>query len=82
MIELKNILVSQALVRMTKITHLTARSEVLALGQNTFVVIYVVLPTVFGSAIVSKMAVGKRGFKEMLTDSGLGIWRRSLNIQP
>ena len=69
-------------MRMTKITHLTARSEVLALGQNTFVVIYIVLPTVFGSAIVSNMAVGKRSFEEMLTDSGLGIWRQSLNIRP
>lgn len=73
MIELEIILVSSALMHMTGIAHLTTRSEVLALCQNAFVVIYIVLPTVFGSAIVRKTAGEERGFKEMLTDSGLGI---------
>lgn len=81
MIELQIILVSQAVMPMTKFTHLTTRSEVFALGQNTFVVVYIILPTVLGSAIVSKTTVGKRRFNEMLTDSGLEIWRQSLNIR-
>ena len=80
MIELKIVLVSEAHMRMIEVTHLTTGSEVLALCQNTFVVIYVVLPTVFGSGIVSKIAVGKPCLKELLTDSGWGIWRQSLNI--
>ena len=81
MIELKIILVSQGLMPMTKFTHLTTRSEVFPLGQNTFVVIYIILPTVLGSAIVSRTTVGKRRSKGMLTDSGLEIWRQSLNIR-
>ena len=60
-------------MRMTGIAHLTTRSEILAFCQNTFVVIYIVLPTVFSSANVSKTAGEERCFKEMLTDSGLGI---------
>ena len=54
--------------------YLTAGFEVLAFGKDTFVVVHVVLPAVFGLVLVREASIEACVYQQMSSCNGLGFF--------